>query len=283
MAITCVRVYTSAWRCWRRPQPRKLRESRTLAATAWDRLGKYSSAYDTLLTVPARATASHAAAPRALPHHTPSCIMWVMAASIAAGGQQAHGPGFRAAVHIAFACGEWLSCLGFTTFCSHRVIRTNVVIENVRRQPNGYPSQRLAGILQILSGMRHLGLAYWLLSALLSCTQKGTVAKNSLNDVGVPLTIEVPSGHASNPLRYHLAHYGAVPYGEDFPRYAYPRAWCRLAKPVPARSDNITWVQNCLFSCFSRHLRCFSALSMLLRSRAHFLPPMAPIRLQHLL
>lgn len=42
----------------------------------------------------------------------------------------------------------------------------------------------------------------------------------TMTDHGIPITIEQPSGHHKLNLRYHLAHYGAVPYGQEFSAYA---------------------------------------------------------------
>lgn len=42
----------------------------------------------------------------------------------------------------------------------------------------------------------------------------------TMTDHGIPITIEQPSGHHKLHLRYHLAHYGAVPYGQEFSAYA---------------------------------------------------------------
>ena len=49
--------------------------------------------------------------------------------------------------------------------------------------------------------------------------EAGTPAQ-TMTDIGVPLTIEHPPGHHQLGIRYHLAHFGAVPYGQEFPRYA---------------------------------------------------------------
>lgn len=39
------------------------------------------------------------------------------------------------------------------------------------------------------------------------------------DDFNIPVTVQVPSGHAEDTLRLHLAAYGAVPYGEVMNRY----------------------------------------------------------------
>jgi hypothetical protein len=65
------------------------------------------------------------------------------------------------------------------------------------------------------------------LSALLKllCLSSVVVDVCAENSRGIPLTIEGPpkarvAGRNYN-LRYHLAHFGAVPYGEEFPRYEF--------------------------------------------------------------
>lgn len=42
----------------------------------------------------------------------------------------------------------------------------------------------------------------------------------TMTDGGIPLTVQEPAGFGALDIRYHLAHFGAVPYGQQFPRYA---------------------------------------------------------------
>ena len=46
----------------------------------------------------------------------------------------------------------------------------------------------------------------------------------TMKDRGIPLTIEEPSGYHKLGIRYHLAHFGSVPYGQEFPRYGFMNA-----------------------------------------------------------